>query len=148
MGIGTAICWIHSIRWYPRRFLPYHHACRHGINQAVQSLVVTDCMSTHERSLLEDFRRTLMKVPLALLNNSGTEWTDFVFAEEITASFRRFGPLIVDWPHKAESKSYFPPKGQCCRKCGSWSASVELQEAECTYRIRKVFWIFCTNAPD
>ncbi|KAL8211864.1 UNVERIFIED_CONTAM: Cytoplasmic polyadenylation element-binding protein 4 [Gekko kuhli] len=32
-------------------------------------------------------------------------------AHEITASFRRFGPLIVDWPHKAESKSYFPPKG-------------------------------------
>lgn len=31
--------------------------------------------------------------------------------EEITASFRRFGPLVVDWPHKAESKSYFPPKG-------------------------------------
>ncbi|XP_055337513.1 cytoplasmic polyadenylation element-binding protein 4-like [Paramacrobiotus metropolitanus] len=31
--------------------------------------------------------------------------------EEITTSFRRFGPLIVDWPHKAESKSYFPPKG-------------------------------------
>lgn len=31
--------------------------------------------------------------------------------EEIKASFRRFGLLIVDWPHKAESKSYFPPKG-------------------------------------
>lgn len=31
--------------------------------------------------------------------------------EEITTSFRRFGPLVVDWPHKAESKSYFPPKG-------------------------------------
>ena len=31
--------------------------------------------------------------------------------DEITASFRRFGHLIVDWPHKAESKSYFPPKG-------------------------------------
>nr|XP_027195869.1 cytoplasmic polyadenylation element-binding protein 4-like [Dermatophagoides pteronyssinus] len=31
--------------------------------------------------------------------------------EEITASFRRFGHLVVDWPHKAESKSYFPPKG-------------------------------------
>jgi len=26
-------------------------------------------------------------------------------------AFRRFGPLVVDWPHKAESKSYFPPKG-------------------------------------
>ena len=34
------------------------------------------------------------------------------FAEEITAAFRRFGPLVVDWPHKAESKSYFPPKGK------------------------------------
>lgn len=32
--------------------------------------------------------------------------------DEITASFRRFGPLVVDWPHKAESKSYFPPKGK------------------------------------
>uniref|UniRef100_A0A2S2QV29 Cytoplasmic polyadenylation element-binding protein 2 n=1 Tax=Sipha flava TaxID=143950 RepID=A0A2S2QV29_9HEMI len=31
--------------------------------------------------------------------------------DEITASFRRFGQLVVDWPHKAESKSYFPPKG-------------------------------------
>ncbi|KAJ7986527.1 hypothetical protein DPEC_G00340790 [Dallia pectoralis] len=31
--------------------------------------------------------------------------------DEITTSFRRFGHLVVDWPHKAESKSYFPPKG-------------------------------------
>lgn len=31
--------------------------------------------------------------------------------EEIRTSFKRFGPLVVDWPHKAESKSYFPPKG-------------------------------------
>ncbi|XP_076862050.1 cytoplasmic polyadenylation element-binding protein 4 isoform X2 [Brachyhypopomus gauderio] len=31
--------------------------------------------------------------------------------DEITGSFRRFGHLFVDWPHKAESKSYFPPKG-------------------------------------
>ncbi|XP_058236945.1 cytoplasmic polyadenylation element-binding protein 3 isoform X3 [Hemibagrus wyckioides] len=31
--------------------------------------------------------------------------------DEITNSFRRYGHLVVDWPHKAESKSYFPPKG-------------------------------------
>ncbi|XP_031551459.1 cytoplasmic polyadenylation element-binding protein 2-like isoform X2 [Actinia tenebrosa] len=31
--------------------------------------------------------------------------------DEIHASFCRFGSLTVDWPHKAESKSYFPPKG-------------------------------------
>ncbi|XP_046851358.1 cytoplasmic polyadenylation element-binding protein 4-like isoform X2 [Xenia sp. Carnegie-2017] len=30
---------------------------------------------------------------------------------EIHASFCKFGNLTVDWPHKAESKSYFPPKG-------------------------------------
>lgn len=35
-------------------------------------------------------------------------------SDEITASFRRFGHLFVDWPHKAESKSYFPPKGTPC----------------------------------
>lgn len=31
--------------------------------------------------------------------------------DEIHSSFCRFGPLTVDWPHKAESKSYFPPQG-------------------------------------
>lgn len=35
----------------------------------------------------------------------------FLFAEEITTSFNQYGALVVDWPHKAESKSYFPPKG-------------------------------------
>lgn len=35
----------------------------------------------------------------------------FVLTDEIHSSFCRFGPLTVDWPHKAESKSYFPPKG-------------------------------------
>lgn len=35
----------------------------------------------------------------------------FLLSDEITVAFRRFGPLVVDWPHKAESKSYFPPKG-------------------------------------
>jgi len=34
-----------------------------------------------------------------------------LLSDEITVAFRRFGPLVVDWPHKAESKSYFPPKG-------------------------------------
>jgi len=34
-----------------------------------------------------------------------------IILDEIHASFCRFGPLTVDWPHKAESKSYFPPKG-------------------------------------
>ena len=36
----------------------------------------------------------------------------FFVADEIQASFRQFGPLVVDWPHKAECKSYFPPKGR------------------------------------
>lgn len=40
-----------------------------------------------------------------------SDWWWWCVAEEITSSFRRFGALVVDWPHKAESKSYFPPKG-------------------------------------
>uniref|UniRef100_A0A915PSH6 Cytoplasmic polyadenylation element-binding protein 1 n=1 Tax=Setaria digitata TaxID=48799 RepID=A0A915PSH6_9BILA len=31
--------------------------------------------------------------------------------DELTATFSRFGPLVVDWPNKGENKSYFPPKG-------------------------------------
>lgn len=30
---------------------------------------------------------------------------------EVVTPLRRYGNLIVDWPHKAESKSYFRPKG-------------------------------------
>ena len=33
--------------------------------------------------------------------------------DEIKEHFVRFGPLTVDWPHKAQSKAYFPPKGIC-----------------------------------
>lgn len=35
-----------------------------------------------------------------------------IFADEIKDHFVRFGPLTVDWPHKAQSKAYFPPKGK------------------------------------
>ena len=56
----------------------------------------------------------------AAYDNNGERFSRKVFVgglppdideDEITASFRRFGSLVVDWPHKAESKSYFPPKG-------------------------------------
>jgi hypothetical protein len=30
---------------------------------------------------------------------------------EIITSFRYFGNLIVDWPHKQETRSLYPPKG-------------------------------------
>lgn len=33
-------------------------------------------------------------------------------ADEIKNYFERFGPLTVDWPHKAQTKAYFPPKGK------------------------------------
>lgn len=35
-----------------------------------------------------------------------------IFADEIREQFIRYGPLTVDWPHKAQSKAYFPPKGK------------------------------------
>lgn len=52
------------------------------------------------------------------------------FVDEITASFRRFGPLVVDWPHKAESKSYFPPKGNALKMSAlfaGWRTSMIVQ---------------------
>lgn len=45
-----------------------------------------------------------------LNDESYSYYFDYI-VDEITTSFRKFGPLVVDWPHKAESKSYFPPKG-------------------------------------
>ena len=57
--------------------------------------------------LTERFYNVLRKIYICKYN-----FTSFdLLIDEITASFRRFGPLVVDWPHKAESKSYFPPKG-------------------------------------
>jgi len=35
-----------------------------------------------------------------------------LYVDEIKEHFVRFGPLTVDWPHKAQSKAYFPPKGK------------------------------------
>ena len=34
-----------------------------------------------------------------------------IIADEIRDAFIQFGNLTVDWPHKAQSKAYFPPKG-------------------------------------
>ena len=31
--------------------------------------------------------------------------------DEIRDAFIQFGGLTVDWPHKAQSKAYIPPKG-------------------------------------
>ncbi|KAK6047374.1 hypothetical protein COOONC_15121, partial [Cooperia oncophora] len=31
--------------------------------------------------------------------------------DELVETFARFGSLVVDWPNKNETKSYFPPKG-------------------------------------
>lgn len=35
----------------------------------------------------------------------------YYFLDEIRDHFVQFGTLTVDWPHKAQSKAYFPPKG-------------------------------------
>lgn len=59
----------------------------------------------------------------------------FVFADEIKEHFVRFGPLTVDWPHKAQSKAYFPPKGDvsdkvhCYDNRFSWPEVSNLQVA-------------------
>ena len=43
----------------------------------------------------------------------------FSLPDEIMNYFEKFGPLTVDWPHKALTKAYFPPKGEVlmCVNC-------------------------------
>lgn len=60
--------------------------------------------------------------------------------EEITTAFRRFGPLVVDWPHKAESKSYFPPKGYCFLLFQE-EFSVQTLMETCMSEDGKLFWV-------
>jgi cytoplasmic polyadenylation element-binding protein len=64
--------------------------------------------------------------------------------DEITMAFRRFGPLIVDWPHKAESKSYFPPKGYCFLLFQDELSVQALTEA-CLVDDTKMYW--CVTSP-
>lgn len=64
--------------------------------------------------------------------------------EEITAAFRRFGPLVVDWPHKAESKSYFPPKGYCFLLFQD-EMSVQALVESCIIDDEKLYW--CVSSP-
>ncbi|XP_063778901.1 cytoplasmic polyadenylation element-binding protein 2 isoform X2 [Pseudophryne corroboree] len=73
-----------------------------GHNDQVGILNSPNCYSGHQNG--ERIERFSRKVFVGGLPPDIDE-------DEITASFRRFGPLVVDWPHKAESKSYFPPKG-------------------------------------
>lgn len=64
--------------------------------------------------------------------------------EEIMSAFRRFGPLIVDWPHKAESKSYFPPKGYCFLLFHE-EPSVQALIDACHREGDKMYW--CVTSP-
>lgn len=64
--------------------------------------------------------------------------------EEITTAFRRFGPLIVDWPHKTESKAYFPPKGYCFLLFQD-ERSVQSLISACIVDEGKYYW--CVSSP-
>ncbi|GBN19634.1 Cytoplasmic polyadenylation element-binding protein 2 [Araneus ventricosus] len=74
----------------------------------------------HLEQMGPSLNSSMLCAPKSPNNDTGERFSRKVFVgglppdideDEINASFRRFGPLVVDWPHKAESKSYFPPKG-------------------------------------
>lgn len=60
--------------------------------------------------------------------------------DEIAIAFSRFGSLVVDWPHKAESKSYFPPKGYCFLLFHD-EASVHALLDSCVLDGGKYYWV-------
>uniref|UniRef100_A0A0A9Z7K8 Putative RNA-binding protein orb2 n=1 Tax=Lygus hesperus TaxID=30085 RepID=A0A0A9Z7K8_LYGHE len=64
--------------------------------------------------------------------------------DEIVLSFRRFGPLAVDWPHKQEMKSRFPPKGYAFLLYQEESSVHRMIEA-CIEEDEKLY--FCVSSP-
>ncbi|PAA92286.1 hypothetical protein BOX15_Mlig011202g3, partial [Macrostomum lignano] len=64
--------------------------------------------------------------------------------DEIGNAFRRFGPLTIDWPHKQDSKTYFPPKGYCFILFQDESSVQSLMEA-CISDGERHYW--CVSSP-
>jgi len=59
--------------------------------------------------------------------------------DEIMTAFQQIGPVTVDWPHKAESKSYFPPKGYCFLLFQD-ELSVQALVESCRSEDGKLYW--------
>ena len=59
------------------------------------------------------------------------------------AQFRRFGQLKVDWPHKSESKSIFPPKGYAFL---IFDKDVSVQELMSNCAIEKDKFYYCISS--
>lgn len=116
--------------WSDSRYSEYYEYLSRGIYRALdnpQSGFASDCGAG---SVLTPTTEATSSTCLALKphlyyqHNPGTEiYSRKVFIgglpidideDEISATFRRFGPLTVDWPNKLETKSYFPPKGSRC----------------------------------
>lgn len=108
-----------------------------GLDQTVPNLNSPSRCSPNSQMALERIERFSRKVFVGGLPPDIDE-------EEITAAFRRFGPLVVDWPHKAESKSYFPPKGYCFLLFQDEISVQALIEA-CIVDDDKLYW--CVSSP-
>ncbi|MGH0118607.1 UNVERIFIED_CONTAM: hypothetical protein FKN15_050116 [Acipenser sinensis] len=93
---------------------PYDGFNLHSLENSLMDIIRTD----HDKGRMGlNFHHPGTDNIMALNSRMGLNFhhpgTDNIMAlnNEITTSFRRYGHLVVDWPHKAESKSYFPPKG-------------------------------------
>jgi len=65
--------------------------------------------------------------------------------EQIRNTFQRFGILQVDWPHKAESKSLFPPKGYAFLIFSN-NTSLWRLIASCSFEDGKLFYKISSNS--
>ena len=84
---------------------------------------VTCCMILHAKccitvSILHLDSFGVFRIVLCIFAIIGTKsfkflylYASFLALDEIRDHFIQFGALTVDWPHKAQSKAYFPPKG-------------------------------------
>lgn len=54
--------------------------------------------------------------------------------------FQVYGQVKVDWPHKSETRSYFPPKGYCFL-IFTFESSVQALIAQCSMQDGKYFML-------
>ncbi|CAF0987565.1 unnamed protein product [Brachionus calyciflorus] len=100
-------------------------ALKQQLNQNLQQQFFTNPNQTLNLNQLAQHQSALQLLQNSNLNSQFPDYNEERFSrkvfvgglppdideDEIVTHFRRYGNLIVDWPHKAESKSYFPPKG-------------------------------------
>lgn len=127
-GDGPRVAWSSSERtdlnMIDEQYVEYYEYLSQGIQRLLESGINLDA-DCESRGSSNSFQQPsicrALKSKLYYQYNLGPEiYSRKVFVgglpidieeDELVETFARFGSLVVDWPNKNETKSYYPPKG-------------------------------------